>query len=312
MAFIDIAVNLTDPMYQGIYHDKQRHEADLQRVLERAKAAGVHKMIVTGGSLEDSQKAIDLCREYDPSGGVLYCTVGVHPTRCNDFIDKAETPEAHLRALRELVEGNRDRVVAIGEIGLDFEREMFCVADTQKRFFEAHLDLVDALELPMFLHMRAAADAFCDILSRNRQKWERVGGVSHSFTGTAEELQKVIDLGLCIGLNGCSLKTDENLDVAAQVPEHLVMLETDAPWCDIRPTHASSSFVKTDIDCVKKPEKWEPARQVKGRNEPCNMVQVAEAVFGVRAARGRTTHDFNAFCNTVVSNTLRLFTKLKA
>lgn len=73
------------------------------------------------------------------------------------------------------------------------------------------------------------------------------------------------------GFNGCSLKTQENLDVVKQVPVERMMIETDAPWCDIRSTHAGFKFVDFKLPQVDK-KKWKPDALVKGRNEPCNIV----------------------------------------
>lgn len=120
-------------------------------------------------------------------------------------------------------------------------------------------------------------------------------GVVHSFTGSLEEMQQLVSLGLFIGLNGCSLKTEENLAVVKAIPLSRLMLETDAPWCDLRPTHASAKYVKAALDgptreqlkalysppTVKK-EKHDPEKMVKGRNEPCAIGQVAAVVAGVK------------------------------
>jgi TatD DNase family protein len=96
-----------------------------------------------------------------------------------------------------------------------------------------------------------------------------------------DEMKACVEMGLYIGINGCSLKTTENLEVVKAIPADKLMLETDAPWCDIRPTHAGSSFVKTHLKSVKK-EKWDATLLVRGRNEPCNIVQVLEVVASVR------------------------------
>ena len=93
----------------------------------------------------------------------------------------------------------------------------------------------------------------------------------HSFTGTKEELQEFIDMDLYIGLNGCSLKTEENIEIAKLVPLDRLMIETDCPYCDIRNSHASSKFVKTKFPSSKK-EKYSEDKMVKDRNEPCTIV----------------------------------------
>lgn len=103
----------------------------------------------------------------------------------------------------------------------------------------------------------------------------RAGGVVHSFTGSIEDAEEVlaVDARLAIGINGCSLKTEDNLDAMAAVPLDRLMLETDAPWCDCRRTHASAAHIDISRD-AKDRKKHDPALLVKGRNEPCNIDQV--------------------------------------
>ena len=95
----------------------------------------------------------------------------------------------------------------------------------------------------------------------------------HSFDGSLKEAGAFIDLGYYIGLNGCSLKTQDNLEVVRDLPVDKILLETDAPWCEIRPTHASSKYINSepfkDYPVVKKPEKFKDGCLVKSRNEPC-------------------------------------------
>jgi len=102
--------------------------------------------------------------------------------------------------------------------------------------------------------------------------------VVHSFDGSLADLTAFLALDLFIGLNGCSLRTEENLEVARAVPLERLMLETDAPWCEIRPTHASFEGVKTTLPVAKDPKKFRWGEGVKGRCEPWMMLQVLEAV----------------------------------
>mmetsp|Transcript_4791 Transcript_4791/g.3987 ORF Transcript_4791/g.3987 Transcript_4791/m.3987 type:complete len:99 (+) Transcript_4791:247-543(+) len=98
----------------------------------------------------------------------------------------------------------------------------------------------------MYLHNRNTGDDFFKIVKENRHKFS--DGIVHSFTGTKEEAKKILDLGLYIGLNGCSLKTKENLEVLKEIPLDKIMLETDAPYCEIRNSHAGSGYVKTKFE----------------------------------------------------------------
>ena len=93
----------------------------------------------------------------------------------------------------------------------------------------------------MYLHSRNCKDDFVNIVSKNRDRFP--GGVVHSFTGCKEELEYLLDMDLYIGVNGCSLKTEENLEVTKLIPLDRIMLETDSPYCEIRNTHASRKFL---------------------------------------------------------------------
>ena len=110
-SLIDIGANLLDPVFRGTYHGKQRHESDFDLVLERARERGTSRIIVTAGTLEESREALALARAHDD----LYCTVGVHPTRCNEFgygdggAEGLAKAKAHVAALLEVArDGMRD------------------------------------------------------------------------------------------------------------------------------------------------------------------------------------------------------------
>jgi len=102
----------------------------------------------------------------------------------------------------------------------------------------------------------------------------------HSFDGSLEEAQNFINMGLFIGINGCSLKTKANLEVIKNLPRDKMMIETDAPWCDIRKTHAGYEHIRTTFP-TKKKEKFVKGECVQNRNEPCNLSQILEVIAGV-------------------------------
>jgi TatD DNase family protein len=120
--FIDIGVNLGDSMFRGVYNGKASHADDLQRVLARARSAGVVQQIVTGGSLAESKEALEICE----GGEDLLCTIGCHPTRSTEFEKYEKGPEAYLQALSQLLEEHsivaqgkgKGKAVAVGECGL--------------------------------------------------------------------------------------------------------------------------------------------------------------------------------------------------
>jgi TatD DNase family protein len=132
--------------------------------------------------------------------------------------------------------------------------------------------------------MRAAAADFESLLKPRLAKLPKRGLV-HSFTGSLEEMRSLVDLGLDIGVNGCSLKTEENLAVVKEIPLERLQIETDGPWCEIRPSHAGYKYLKGgEVEVVKavKKEKWIEGCMIKGRNEPACIVQVAHIVAKVK------------------------------
>lgn len=292
--FIDIGANIADPVYHGNYRGKQAHEDDFDKMIDRAKKYGVKKIMITGGTLSESHHALEAAKFDD----CLYTTVGCHPTRSNEFDEKEKSPEEYLAKLIDLANSNKDKVVAVGEMGLDYDRLQFCSKETQKKYFEKQMELVQETKLPIFLHCREAYEDFAALMSRYRDVIP--GGVVHSFTGTKEEAAKMIDLGFYIGINGCSLKTQENLDAMCSIPTDKLMIETDCPYCDVKATHAGHKYVKTHFEAKKK-ERFDPNMMVKSRNEPCTIIQVLEVMSGARG------EDPQALADVMYENTLKLF-----
>ena len=326
---VDIGINLTDEMYKGKYNhnDKASHPRDLDAVVQRAADMGVTGMIITGGNVEGSEEAIQLAIEYNKkmmaSGTNLKCyaTVGCHPTRTNEM--KKEGVDTYLDKLRGLlskysVRGREKEdpeavVVAIGEFGLDYDRLHFSSKEDQSVGFKAQFQLVREFELPLFLHSRNCAHDFERVLKEEATIVQKVGGVVHSFTGSVEEMEAYVNLGMHIGVNGCSLKTDENLNTVKRIPLDRIHLETDAPWCEIKNTHASASLVRggpaeaaiaSRYKELKK-EKFALGQMVKGRNEPCKVVEVLEALFQLR--KDEVKGDREALAKIILKNTQAVF-----
>ncbi|KAJ4485949.1 Mg-dependent DNase [Lentinula aciculospora] len=292
--FVDIGVNLTDPVFRGKYHGKNKHTDDFNLVLERSRVAGVKSMIITGGSLHESREALKLAKDHG-----FYATVGCHPTRSAEFDKFKGGPEAYLNALDDILKDNmkgRGRAVAVGECGLDYDRTHFAAPEVQKKHFRSQLSLAKKHHLPLFLHSRAAHEDFVSILREEGfgvdggKQVGGNGGVVHSFTGRLDELVELMSMGFHIGVNGCSLKTTDNLSCAQAINLDLLMLETDAPWCSMTGAHASKAHLNTLSSSLNdlyfppsvKLEKFVLGKVVKGRNEPCSIGGVAWVIQQLR------------------------------
>jgi len=213
MQLVDIGANLTHASFRD----------DLDAVLSRARAQGVERIIVTGTSVAESRRAAEIA---DAHG--LYATAGVHPHHAR------ECDEATIPALRDVAA--HPRVVALGECGLDFNRN-YSPHPSQEKWFVAQLELAAELGKPLFLHSRDAHPRCAGIL-RNL----RVGkAVAHCFTGEAAELRAYLDLGLYIGITGwiCDERRGRHLvELAKEIPGDRLLLETDSPYLtprDLRP-----------------------------------------------------------------------------
>ncbi len=205
----DICVNLTN----------SRFSKDTDAVIRRALDAGVQRMIVTGTDLEHSLQAIELCEAY-PSQ--LRCTVGCHPHDAKTMDDeKWQQLEALLSS---------PFVVAVGECGLDFDRN-FSEPNQQIEVFIQQLELAVKYELPVYLHEREAHHEMLSILHQYRGKLNKL--LLHCFTGNEEQLQLYLELNLYIGITGwvCDERRNHDLVEAIQlIPKDRLMLETDAPY----------------------------------------------------------------------------------
>jgi TatD DNase family protein len=235
----DIGSNLTHSSFS----------ADLDRVIERALDAGVLRQVVTGADLASSHAAAKLAGHRP----MLWSTAGVHPHHAAEL-----DPSRHAE-LREILQ--LPRVVAVGECGLDYFRDL-SPRPAQRAAFIAQLEIAAACGKPVFLHQREAHEDFAAILAEHRSAL--VGGVAHCFTGGPLELEVYLALGLSIGVTGWVCDERRGASLREAVPlipiEHL-MIETDAPYLlprDLQPQPKSR------------------------RNEPAYLPHVARAVAGLR------------------------------
>jgi TatD DNase family protein len=207
---IDSHCHLTDP----------RLLDQIDAVLERAKAAGVHHIITIGTDPDDSADVISLCK-MRPN---LRCVVGVHPGYCN------EVEEAEISTIARLQFDSS--VVAIGEMGLDYHYTKDN-KDRQQRFFEAQLELARRMNKPAVIHSRESVDD-CLAMMKN---FPTVPAVYHCFTGTLEEGERIVAAGYYLGFTGVvTYKNAQHLrDLARTMPADRILVETDAPYLSPEP-----------------------------------------------------------------------------
>ncbi|MGA0805533.1 MAG: TatD family hydrolase [Pseudohongiellaceae bacterium] len=208
-SLIDIGVNLG--------HESFEHDRD--QVIAAAREAGIEAMVITGTSVDGSDKAAALPALLP---GFLYSTAGIHPHDAGDFAADSCTQ------LREI--SRQPQVVAIGETGLDFNRD-FSPRPRQQAAFAEQLALAVDCALPVFLHQRDAHDTFLGILREQRDELCR--GVVHCFTGTRAELYDYLDLDMYIGITGWVCDERRGLHVQEllrDIPPQRLLLETDAPY----------------------------------------------------------------------------------
>ncbi len=212
MQLIDIGVNLTHPSFAG-----QR-----EALLARAFAAGVCQLLLTGTSQEESQQALELCRQLDKSGQRLFSTAGIHPHDAGAWNSDSAS---RLRALL-----SEPEVRAVGECGLDFNRD-FSPRPQQEKVLEEQLALAVELQLPVFLHERDADQRLLAILRDFRDRLP--AAVVHCFTGEKRALFHYLDLDLHIGITGwiCDERRGSHLQpLVREIPRGRLMLESDAPF----------------------------------------------------------------------------------
>ncbi len=201
--------------------DFDEYEGRRDEVIKEAHAAGVHTLINIGVDLQSSLRSVELAEKYDS----VYAVVGVHPHDARTLDDRV------MAGLKELT--GREQVVAIGEIGLDYYRDLSPRA-VQRKAFRRQLELAVERELPVVIHTRQAFDETVAIVEEYADRL--AGGVFHCFPGDADDARRVIDLGFVISVGGVITYSNSRMGrMAAEVPLDKIMLETDSPYLTPQP-----------------------------------------------------------------------------
>lgn len=254
---IDIGANLT--------HDS--FDKDRSQVIETAVNIGVDRMIVTGSSMSCSQKAYELTQQFPDQ---LFSTVGIHPHHAAEYTGETED------LIRQLIQ--HDKVVAIGETGLDYFRN-FSPREAQIFSFEQHVKLAIETNMPLFLHQRDAHVDFYPIIKEHRDKIKNL--VVHCFTDNKKALFDYMDLDCHIGITGwiCDERRGVHLrELVKNIPDHRLMIETDAPY-----------LIPRDLKLKTR------------RNEPQHLPHIAQVIADLRGV------ELVKFIESVIKTTVDFF-----
>ena len=214
---------------------------DLGNVISRAQQAGVEKMIVIGWDKASSELAVKLAEEFS----FIYAAVGFHPENISDV-----SKEDFLETL-EL--SKHPKVVAIGEIGLDYHwTKDLDKRNLQKQYFIEQIEYANKVGLPISIHSREAFNDTIEILKKHKPLH---GGVMHCYSGSVENINDIINLNLYIGLDGPVTFTNAKTpkEVAAEVPLEKLVVETDCPYLSphpLRGTVNEPSNITLVIDAI--------------------------------------------------------------
>ena len=211
------------------------YKDDVDAVVRRSLDSDVW-MINVGSQLSTSKRAVELSEKYQEG---VYAAVGLHPIHAQDGFDYEKYKEL----------AKSEKLVAIGEIGLDYKEEYVSFKEKQKEIFLKQLGLAKELNLPVIFHCRMAHQDLLDNLNI------KVKGVVHCFSGNWQEAEKYLDKGLYLGFNGIIFKLDLD-EVIEKTPEDRILIETDCPYLTPPP--------------------------MKGRNEPIYVRYVAEKIAKIK------------------------------
>ncbi len=195
-------------------HIHESSYIDSEAAFSRAIEAGVERMIVVGTNETSSKQAVEFARSHES----VWASLGLHPHDASAGIKAVDT-------LSHILEENTDKIVAIGEIGLDYFYDN-SPRELQIELLHAQIKLAQAYKLPVIFHVREAFDDFWPIFDQ----YEGLRGVLHSFTDTTDNITAAVSRGLYIGVNGISTFATDKQAMYASIPLDNLLLETDAPY----------------------------------------------------------------------------------
>lgn len=249
------------------HYDDDAYNSDRDRLIKLLKEEGIAPIVNVGASLTSIENTVKLAHEYDH----VYAAAGVHPSDCEDLT------EDDIKWLKGLCLD--PRVVAIGEIGLDYHYDE-PAKEVQKKWFVRQLRLAKEVSLPIIVHSRDAAADTLDILSRDEFKGMR--GIIHCFSYSLELAREYVKMGYHIGIGGVvTFKNGRKLqEIAGSIPLENIVVETDCPYLAPEPYRGrrnSSAYLTYIIDRIASLRNTEYEEIERATYEN------AAALFGVRA-----------------------------
>jgi TatD DNase family protein len=246
--------------------DFSQFDSDREKVIQRAIKNKVNLIITIGTNLYSSQKAIELAEKF----AVIYAAIGIHPNDC------IRLEEDDFNQIKEL--SSHNKVVALGEIGLDYYR-MNIPIKKQQDIFRIQLQLAHSLKLPVIIHNRDAHDDIYKILMEENAA--ETSGVLHSFTGDVSFLESILALSFYVSFTGSvTFKNSNYENILAKVPLERLLLETDSPFLTPVPFRGK-------------------------RNEPAYIRYIAEKIAQIKKI------SVGELAKVTSENAKRLFSKIK-
>ncbi|GMQ59538.1 TatD family hydrolase [Vallitalea sediminicola] len=199
------------------HYDDEKFDIDRDDLLERLPNEEVEYIINVAANIDSSYKCVELAKKYD----YIYAAVGVHPD------DVKNMKKEDLKTITEL--SAYDKVVSIGEIGLDYYYEN-STKEIQKLWFSEQIKIAKELQLPIIVHSREAAKDTMDIIKSTDAK--QTGGVIHCYSGSIEQAREYVEMGLYIGVGGVvTFKNANKLkEVVREISINNILIETDSPY----------------------------------------------------------------------------------
>ena len=274
-------------------------ESDWREVVEKAKKAGVSKMIVVGADLSSSKRAIEMAEEVEG----LYAVVGFHPHHCKGLDDVDEM----MASIEKLTKNKK--VVAIGECGLDYhvyqksKYEKTQVTEDQKklqkRVFGRQIQLASKLNLPLVIHNREAQRDILDTIDHFcKRDGKYPKGVFHCISGSKKFVKQLIERGFYVGVDGNVTYSSEVQALVDEIPLERLLLETDSPWLTPEPLRSQQKVPNRLSLKLQTADGLEP----KLRNTPISVRIVAEYLsqaknVSLEKIRASTTKNAEALFN---------------